>query len=73
MGIVMTGADWRARTRTALERMNGPLIVLCTQIGFPPSGTHDMALPDTGGVSLAGLAVALILTGYILVRRATAP
>jgi hypothetical protein len=69
----MTGADSRARTRTALERMNGPVIARCTEVGFPPYGTHDVALPNAGWVSLAGLAVALDLTGYILVRRATAP
>ena len=69
-GIVVPGADSRAVTRKSLERTNERAIEMCTEAGFPPSGTESVVLPDTGGGSLAGFAAVWVLTGYILIRRA---
>lgn len=69
-GIVTPGDDSSAATRAALERTNERAIEMCTEAGFPPSGSDAARLPETGGVSLAGLIAASVLTGYIMVRRA---
>ena len=68
-GIVVPGADSSPATRARLERTNMRAIAMCTEAGFPPSGTEDAALPDTGAISLTGLAAASLLTSGVLIRR----
>ena len=68
-GIVMPAEDSSPETRAELERTNERAIELCTEAGFPPAGTGDYALPDTGGASLATSAAVGVVTGFVWIRR----
>ena len=68
-GIVGPAANSSRATRSELERTNERAIRLCTEAGFPPAGTRDAALSETGGASLATLAVLGTATGFVLMRR----
>ena len=52
-GIVIPAENSSPETRAKLERTNEQAIELCSEAGFPPAGTGDDTLPETGGASLA--------------------
>lgn len=68
-GIVMPAENSSPETRAELERTNELAIDLCTEAGFPPAGTGDDALPDTGGASLAAFAAVGFATSFVWIRR----
>ncbi len=68
-GIVMPAENSSPETRVELERTNERAIELCTEAGFPPAGTGNDALPDTGGASLAAFAAIGVVTSFVWIRR----
>ena len=68
-GIVIPAENSSPETRAGLERTNERAIGLCTEAGFPPAGTGDDALPDTGGASLAALVGVGVGTSLVCIRR----
>ncbi len=68
-GIVMPAENSSPETRAELERTNERAIDLCTEAGFPPAGTVNDTLPDTGGASLEAIAAVGFATSFVWIRR----